>query len=180
MQNEQDRRRAAEIWGVPVEKIDPRPSHTALSMFRALERGDIRFLWIQATDPMVSLPNLGRYRQAAAKDDRFIVVSEAYPTPTTDMADVVLPAAMWIEREGVFANVGAARAALRADGRATGGRDQRRLADDRGGAPARLLHSVSLDERATTWSRSGRSTAASTRIRRPRCHPSPSSARSPA
>jgi nitrate reductase NapA len=105
VQSEQDRRRAAEIWGVPVENIDPRPAHTAVSMFRALDRGDIRFLWIQATDPMVSLPNLNRYRRAAAKDDRFIVVSEAYPTPTTDVADVILPAAMWVEREGVFANV---------------------------------------------------------------------------
>jgi nitrate reductase NapA len=103
--NPEDRRRAAEIWGVPTEQIDPRPTHSALSMFRAVERGDIRFLWIQATNPMVSLPNLGRYRSAVAKPDRFIVVSEAYPTPTTDIADVVLPAAMWIEREGVFANV---------------------------------------------------------------------------
>jgi nitrate reductase NapA len=105
VQNADDRRRAAGIWGVPVERIDPRPTHTALSMFRALERGAIRFLWIQCTDPMVSLPNNDRYRRAAAKDDRFIVVSEAYPTPTTDVADVVLPAAMWIEREGIFANV---------------------------------------------------------------------------
>jgi nitrate reductase NapA len=105
VQSEQDRRWAAKIWGVPVENIDPRPTHTALSMFRALDRGDIRFLWIQATNPMVSLPHLDRYRRAAAKDDRFIVVSEAYPTPTTDVADVILPAAMWIEREGVFANV---------------------------------------------------------------------------
>jgi nitrate reductase NapA len=104
VQNEQDRRRAAEIWGVPLERIDPRPSHTVLSMFRALERGDIRFLWIQATNPMVSLPNLDRYRRAAAADERFIVVSEAYPTPTTDVADVILPAALWIEREGIFAN----------------------------------------------------------------------------
>jgi nitrate reductase (cytochrome) len=103
--SEQDCRRAAEIWGVPVANIDPRPTHTALSMFRALDRGDIRFLWIQATNPMVSLPNLDRFRRAAGKDDRFIVVSEVYPTPTTDVADVVLPAAMWIEREGVFANV---------------------------------------------------------------------------
>ena len=103
--NEQDRRRAAEIWGVPVENIAPLPTHSALSMFRALDRGDIRFLWIQATDPMVSLPNLSRYRGAAAKPDRFLVVSEAYPTPTTDIADVILPAAMWLEREGVFANV---------------------------------------------------------------------------
>jgi nitrate reductase (cytochrome) len=105
VQNEQDRRRAAEIWGLPVENIDPRPTYPALSMFRALDRGDIRFLWIQATNPMLSLPNLRRYRDAAAKADRFIVVSEAYPTPTTDVADVVLPAAMWIEREGIFANV---------------------------------------------------------------------------
>jgi nitrate reductase (cytochrome) len=105
VQNEQDRRRAAEIWGVPVERLDPRPTHSVLSMFRALERGDIRFLWIQATDPMLSLPNLSRYRGAAEKPDRFIVVTEAYPTPTTDVADVILPAAMWIEREGVFANV---------------------------------------------------------------------------
>jgi nitrate reductase NapA len=105
VQNEQDRRRAGQIWGVPVENLDPRPTHSALSMFRALERGEIRFLWIQATNPMVSLPNLSRYRRAAAKDERFIVVSEVYPTPTTDVADVILPAAMWIEREGVFANV---------------------------------------------------------------------------
>ncbi|HEU4996672.1 MAG TPA: molybdopterin-dependent oxidoreductase [Gemmatimonadaceae bacterium] len=103
--SEQDRRRAAAIWGVPVEKIDPRPTRTALGMFRALDQGDIRFLWIQATNPMVSLPNLNKYRDAAAKDGRFIVVSEAYPTPTTDVADVILPAALWIEREGIFANV---------------------------------------------------------------------------
>ncbi len=102
--NEVDRRRAAEIWGVPVDRIDPLPGHTALSLFRALDSGDIRFLWIQATNPMVSLPNLTRYRRAAARDDRFIVVSEAYPTPTTDLADVILPSAMWFEREGIFAN----------------------------------------------------------------------------
>ncbi len=104
VQNEVDRRRAAAIWGVPEATIDPRPGPPALSMFRALERGEIRFLWIQSTNPMVSLPNLDRYRRAAAKDGRFLVVSEVYPTPTTDVADVVLPAAMWIEREGVFAN----------------------------------------------------------------------------
>jgi len=98
------RRRAAEIWGVPADRIDPQPGVPALAMFRRLERGDIRFLWIQATDPMVSLPNLDRYRRAVGRGDRFIVVSEAYPTPTTDVADVVLPAAMWFEREGIYAN----------------------------------------------------------------------------
>ena len=102
--DDRDRRRAAEIWRVPAGNIDPRPTRSALAMFRALDRGDIRFLWIQATNPMVSLPNLTKYRRAAEKGDSFLVVSEAYPTPTTAVADVVLPAAMWIEREGVFAN----------------------------------------------------------------------------
>lgn len=102
--NERDRRRAAAIWHVPLSRINARPGASALSMFRALERGDVRFLWIQATNPMVSLPNADRYRAAANKADRFIVVSEAYPTATTEIADVVLPAAMWFERNGVFAN----------------------------------------------------------------------------
>ena len=105
VEDEGDRRRAAEIWGVPVERLDPHPTAPLLSMFRQLERGDIRFLWIQATDPMMSLPNLDRYRRAAAKAGSFLVVSEAYPTPTTDVADVVLPAAMWLEREGIYINV---------------------------------------------------------------------------
>ena len=103
--DERDRRRAAGIWGVPADRIDPRPAGHALAMYRALERGDIRFLWIQATNPMVSLPNVDRYRGAAGRDDRFIVVSEAYPTATTDVADVVLPAALWFEREGVYASM---------------------------------------------------------------------------
>jgi nitrate reductase NapA len=73
-------------------------------MFRALDEGAIRFLWVQASNPMVSLPNLSRYRAGAAKEDRFLVVSEVYPTPTTDVADVVLPSAMWVEQEGLFGN----------------------------------------------------------------------------
>jgi nitrate reductase NapA len=102
---EGDRLRAAEIWGVPVDRIDATPGVPLLALFRQLERGEIRFLWIMATDPMMSLPNLDRYRRAAARAGAFVVVSEAYPTPTTDVADVVLPAAMWFEREGVFINV---------------------------------------------------------------------------
>jgi len=102
--NEDDRRFAAGIWGVPVENIDPRPTHHAVSMFRALDRGEIRFLWIQVTNPMVTMPNLARYRAAAEKEGRFIVVSDVYPTPTTDIADVVLPSALWFEQEGLFGN----------------------------------------------------------------------------
>lgn len=102
--NEKDRALAAEIWGVPVERIPPKPTYHTVEMFRALDRGEIRFMWIQVTNPMVTMPKLTRYRDATQKDDRFIVVSDVYPTPTTDIADVVLPSAMWIEREGMFGN----------------------------------------------------------------------------
>ncbi|RMF14529.1 MAG: periplasmic nitrate reductase subunit alpha [Candidatus Dadabacteria bacterium] len=95
---------AAKIWNVPVERIPPKPSHHTVDMFRALDHGDIRFMWIQVTNPMVTIPNLNRYRGAALKEDRFIVVSDVYPTPTTDVADVILPSAMWIEREGMYGN----------------------------------------------------------------------------
>ena len=98
------RKLAAKIWQVPVENIDPKPTYHTVEMFRALDRGDIRFMWIQVTNPMVTMPNLNRYRNGAEKKDRFIVVSEIYPTPTSDVADVVLPSSLWIEREGFFGN----------------------------------------------------------------------------
>jgi len=98
------REMAAQIWNVPVENIDPKPSYHTVEMFRALDRGDIRFMWIQVTNPMVTMPNLKRYRNGAKKEGRFIVVSEIYPTPTSDIADVILPSALWVEREGFFGN----------------------------------------------------------------------------
>jgi nitrate reductase NapA len=105
VESAEDRGRAAAIWGVPVERVDPRPTHDALSLMRSVERGEIRFLWVLATDPMASLPNLDRYRRAVANGGLFLVVSDTYPTATTALADVVLPSAMWIEREGLSASV---------------------------------------------------------------------------
>jgi nitrate reductase NapA len=98
------REMAAKIWNVPVERIPDKPTYHTVAMFRALDAGKIRFLWIQTTNPMVTMPKLKRYRDAALKEDRFIVVSDVYPTPTTDIADVVLPSAFWIEREGMWGN----------------------------------------------------------------------------
>jgi nitrate reductase (cytochrome) len=95
-----DRRLAAQLWGVPARRIPAQPGRSALSMFRGIESGSVRFLWVQASNPLASLPNATRYRSAAA--GAFLVVTEAYHTLTTAAADVVLPAALWLEREGVF------------------------------------------------------------------------------
>ncbi|GAA3556119.1 nitrate reductase [Snuella lapsa] len=102
--NKEHREHAAKIWDVPVENIPSKPTYHTVEMFRALDRGDIRFMWIQVTNPMVTMPKLKRYRDATKKEGRFIVVSDIYPTPTTDIADVILPSAMWIEREGMYGN----------------------------------------------------------------------------
>ena len=58
----------------------------------ALARGDLRTLWIQTTNPWVTLPNRSRFDRTP-NDGRFIVVSDIYPTPTTAIADMILPAA---------------------------------------------------------------------------------------
>jgi nitrate reductase NapA len=72
-------------------------------MFRALSRGDVKAIWIQVTNPWVTMPNLHRFERKPG-DGRFIVVSDIYPTPTTAVADLILPSAAWVEREGVFGN----------------------------------------------------------------------------
>ena len=101
--NEEHRREAEEIWGLPEGTIPAKPGYHAVDLFRALERGDLRALWIQTTNPWVSLPNLSRFARKPG-DGRFVVVSDIYPTPTTDVADLILPAAAWVEREGIFGN----------------------------------------------------------------------------
>jgi nitrate reductase (cytochrome) len=97
-----DRNRAASIWGVPADRIAARPGRTAPDLFRGLGDGRIRLLWVQASNPVATLPAVTRHRAALSSADAFLVVSEAYPTATTAIADVVLPSAMWIEREGVY------------------------------------------------------------------------------
>jgi len=102
--NQKHREFAAKIWNVPPTNIKPKPGYHTVDMFRALDEGKVKTMWIQVTNPMVTMPKLSRYRNAALKKDRFIVLSDVYPTPTMDIADVVLPSAMWVEREGMFGN----------------------------------------------------------------------------
>jgi len=99
--NEKHRAEAEKIWGLPAGTIPSKPGYHAVDMFRAFARGDLKTLWIQVTNPWVSMPNLHRWTKPAGA---FLVVSDIYPTPTTDQADLILPSAAWIEREGMFGN----------------------------------------------------------------------------
>jgi ferredoxin-nitrate reductase len=79
------------------------PTH-AMQIFRYAEEGSIRFLWVNCTNPAVSLPELHRIRSILAQERLFLVVQDAFLTETAEMADVVLPAAMWGEKMGTFTN----------------------------------------------------------------------------
>ncbi|WIB34335.1 nitrate reductase [Curtobacterium sp. MCSS17_005] len=96
----------AELWDVDVDKIPhwSPPTH-AMQIFRYVEQGSIEFLWVSATNPAVSMPQSGRIRDILAKDELFLVVQDLYMTETAMLADVVLPAAGWGEKQGTFTNV---------------------------------------------------------------------------
>lgn len=73
-----------------------------LAAFRAVERGTTRFLWVQDADPLAILPNAERYRRAA-EGNCFVVLSSAWPGRSDAIADVILPSALWIERDARIA-----------------------------------------------------------------------------
>ncbi|MFO0926998.1 MAG: nitrate reductase [Gemmataceae bacterium] len=95
-----DHRRDLErAWNQPAGSIRPQPGLSAVEMFRALEKGTLKAIWIAGTNPLVSLPDLHQARRALARAE-LVVVSDAYhPTETTLAADVLLPAAQWGEKE---------------------------------------------------------------------------------
>lgn len=98
-------RQLAELWNVdPIVIPHWAPPTHALEIFRYVEEGLINFLWIQATNPAVSLPDLSRIRRILARDTCFVVVTDLFLTETAALADVVLPAAGWGEKSGTYTN----------------------------------------------------------------------------
>ncbi len=99
-------RELAELWNVDPNIIPHwvGPTH-ALQIFRYCEIGSIRMLWVQGTNPAVSMPDIGRIREILAKENLFLVVSDAFMTETAELADLVLPTALWGEKTGCTTNV---------------------------------------------------------------------------
>ncbi len=102
LMNEEHRREVAQFWG--VEKINPKPGLTATEMFDALESGKMKAVWIACTNPLVSLPNINKIEKAM-KNAKFVVVQDiSHKSDTVKFADLVLPAAGWLEKEGTMTN----------------------------------------------------------------------------
>lgn len=96
------REQVEELWKLPRGRLNPKPGFHAVAMFEALQKGDLTGVWIQVTNPAQSIPNLNEL--TSRLKDRFVVVSDVYPTVTTELATVVLPSAMWVEKNGLYGN----------------------------------------------------------------------------
>ncbi|RZQ65786.1 molybdopterin oxidoreductase family protein [Amycolatopsis suaedae] len=95
----------ARLWNVdPLTIPHWSPPTHAMQIWRYAEQGSIRLLWISGTNPAVSLPQLPRIRDILRAEDLFVVVQDGFRTETTELADVVLPAALWGEKQGTFTN----------------------------------------------------------------------------
>ena len=96
-----DRAALSRFWNAPA--LTPKPGLKAVELFDAVAEGRVRALWIVATNPADSLPRTDRVRAALSRCP-FVVVSDCWPTDTTALADVVLPAAGWGEKDGTVTN----------------------------------------------------------------------------
>jgi anaerobic selenocysteine-containing dehydrogenase len=103
--NEEHVQQLANLWNVDRMTIPhwAPPTH-AMQIFRYAEQGSINFLWVNCTNPAVSLPELPRIRRILQNEGLFLIVQDIFLTETARYADVVLPAATWGEKTGTFTN----------------------------------------------------------------------------
>jgi ferredoxin-nitrate reductase len=99
--NPQHRDEVARFWG--VEKLSGNPGLTAVELFDAVAAGKVKAVWIIATNPVASMPAAWNVERALARAE-LVVVEDIYPTETADFADVILPAAGWLEKTGTMTN----------------------------------------------------------------------------
>ena len=100
--NAEHRAEVARLWG--VADVPARPGKTAVEMFEAAARGEIKALWIACTNPAQSLPDQATVRKALETAE-FVVVQEAFATTATcAFADLLLPATTWGEKDGTVTN----------------------------------------------------------------------------
>jgi assimilatory nitrate reductase catalytic subunit len=103
-ESEDDRQELASLWNLPVARIPAKRGLAYPDIIEAAVAGKIRALWIIGTNPLVSFPNIDVLKQALGNLDFLAVQDGFHPTPTTELADLMLPAAIWGEKEGTYTN----------------------------------------------------------------------------
>jgi len=104
LEKEQDRKDIAEFWGIDQDFFPEKRGMFMTDILPAIETGQIKGLWLIATNPMTSMPNTARIRKTLEKLE-FLVVQDAYAdVESNEYSHVFLPAAIWAEKEGCFTN----------------------------------------------------------------------------
>ncbi|MCL2345934.1 MAG: nitrate reductase catalytic subunit NapA [Desulfobulbus sp.] len=103
--NPEHRKTAEKLWSLPEGTIPDKPGFHAVAMQRALKDGKVNFYWQQCNNNMQAGPNINEEMFPGwRKPENFIVVSDPYPTISGMAADLLLPTAMWVEKEGAYGN----------------------------------------------------------------------------
>ena len=103
--NPEHRKIAEKIWKLPEGTIPAKPGYHAVLQNRMLKDGKLNAYWVQVTNNIQASANLAQEGYPGYRNpENFIVVSDAYPTVTAVSADLILPTAMWVEKEGAYGN----------------------------------------------------------------------------
>ncbi len=103
-EKETDRKELAQLWNIPVEEIPVKRGYAYPDIVDGILRGEIKALWVIGTNPVVSFPDQDRLVAAFKKLDFLVVQDGFHPTPSTELAHLVLPAAIWGEKDGTYTN----------------------------------------------------------------------------
>ena len=103
-EKEADRKELADLWKLDESLIPDARGGNYPEIIDAILDGKIKALWVIATNPLVSFPDQDRLKKALAKLELLVVQDGFHPTPTTELADLVLPAAIWGEKNGMYTN----------------------------------------------------------------------------
>ncbi|WP_276651968.1 periplasmic nitrate reductase subunit alpha, partial [Thalassospira lucentensis] len=103
--NPEHRKHAEEIWKLPEGTIPDKVGYHAVEQNRMLKDGKLNAYWVQCNNNMQAAANINEEAWPGYRNpENFIAVSDAYPTVTCEAADLVLPTAMWVEKEGCYGN----------------------------------------------------------------------------
>ena len=100
----QDRAETEALWKLPAGTLRPRPGPPAIELFHALERGEIKAVWIIGSNPVATLPNRSGVRRGLERAELVVVQDAYHPTETTPYAHFLLPGALWAEADGTTVN----------------------------------------------------------------------------
>jgi nitrate reductase NapA len=105
VKNEKHREIAEEIWKLPKGTVNPKPGYHAVLQNRMLKDGKLNAYWVMCNNNMQAAPNMNEEGYPGYRNpENFVVVSDPYPTVTAMAADLILPTAMWVEKEGSYGN----------------------------------------------------------------------------